>query len=116
MARTLYQYNPKTCRYEPVTRRKREVAARTIMFFMASLSFALFAFFLYSQNAYSITELWLKNRNGILRNDYALLERRTEYAYRKLQEVIDKDDNNYRVILDTPPLPASIREGGTGGS
>ncbi len=116
MGRTLYQYNPKHSRYEPVVRRKEDALEKAIVFLSISFITASVVFYFYAQHSDSFTELWLKNRNTILKKEYVLLERRTDHAYRKLQEVIEKDDNNYRVILDTPPLSSSIREGGTGGS
>src|SRR5690606_23439584 len=33
-----------------------------------------------------------------------------------LQSLIEKDDHNYRIILDSQPLGSSIRDAGTGGS
>lgn len=116
MPRTLYQYNPKTCRYEPIVPRKSDAWLRKIKFFAFSTLIALGGYFSYSQFAYSFTELWLENRNSILQNEYILLQRQVDHGFRKLQGVIEKDDNNYRVILDTPPLSASVREGGIGGS
>ena len=116
MDRTLYQYNPKHCRYEPVVKRKGDALRKAIVFLSISFITASVVFYFYAQNSDSFTELWLKNRNAILKKEFALLERRTDNAYRKLKEIAEKDDNNYRVILDTPPLSSSIREGGTGGS
>lgn len=116
MARLLFQYNPKTCRYEPVPPSRKKTILNTIAFLILSLSAALGAFSFFYNYSDSLTEMWLKNRNVILKNEYKLLEERTNLATKKLDRLINKDDYNYRVILDSSPLPASIREGGIGGS
>lgn len=116
MARTLFQYNPKTCRYEPVPPSRKKKVLNTLAFLVISFAVAVAAFSFYYRYSDSLTEIWLKNRNAILKNEYKLLEEKTNLATSKLEELISKDDYNYRIILDSSPLPASIRDAGIGGS
>ncbi len=44
------------------------------------------------------------------------LEEQITRSYGDLHDLAEKDDNNYRVILDSSPLQPSIREAGIGGS
>ena len=37
-------------------------------------------------------------------------------SFAELNDLIEKDDKNYRVILDADPLSTEIREGGVGGT
>jgi murein DD-endopeptidase MepM/ murein hydrolase activator NlpD len=116
MARTFYQYNAETCRYEAIPRNRRKVALNTTIFLFLSFVIAFGSFFFHFRFADSLTELWLSNRNAILKKEFMLLSRKTDVAFEKLSGLIDKDDNNYRVILDAQPLAVSIREAGSGGS
>ncbi|HEX5172058.1 MAG TPA: M23 family metallopeptidase [Cyclobacteriaceae bacterium] len=116
MARTLYQYNPKTCRYEAVPPSRKRAVINTVVFLFLSSILASGAFSVYNRHFDSFTEMWLKNRNVILRSEYKRLDQKAELATTKLAELINKDDSNYRIILDTSPLPASIRSAGIGGS
>jgi murein DD-endopeptidase MepM/ murein hydrolase activator NlpD len=58
----------------------------------------------------------LEQQNQTLKVEWDNLHHRVEKAGQELAQFIDKDDNNYRVILDSNPLSPSIREAGVGGS
>lgn len=58
----------------------------------------------------------LEEKNKTLKVSWDVLHHRVEKANRELAAFIEKDDHNYRVILDSNPLPPSIREAGVGGS
>jgi murein DD-endopeptidase MepM/ murein hydrolase activator NlpD len=61
-------------------------------------------------------ELFLKQKNETLKSQWSILHHRMQNATKELHALVDKDDNNYRVILDSEPLEASVREAGIGGS
>jgi murein DD-endopeptidase MepM/ murein hydrolase activator NlpD len=116
MARTKYQYNPETLRYEPWRLKGRSLRIRTLVLFSISLVLALGAYSVYTQYIGSIDEIILKQRNHTLKVEWELLQERTRKANAELQKLIEKDDHNYRVILDTDPLQPSERQAGVGGS
>jgi hypothetical protein len=116
MARTLYQYNAKTNRYEVATENRRKKAWKRVLSFTLSLGLALTAFSFYIEYSYSLSEWWMKSRNSVLRKEYDFLFERTFYANRQLDQLIKNDDDNYRVILDSSPLPKTVRDAGIGGS
>jgi len=116
MARVRYQYNHKTCKYEPIFGSGRKFLKQSAGFITLSLLLAVACFSYYSQHYESFNELLLKRKNKALKTEWSILQKRVENSTQELLSLIDKDDHNYRVILDSQPLPASMREAGTGGS
>jgi murein DD-endopeptidase MepM/ murein hydrolase activator NlpD len=116
MGRVHYRYNTKACRYEPVYTTGREIAKKTIVFFVISTVIALIGFFYCNNSFESLSELRLKQKNRSYKASWSILHQRIQNANRELVALIEKDDNNYRVILDSEPLSASMREAGSGGS
>jgi murein DD-endopeptidase MepM/ murein hydrolase activator NlpD len=86
------------------------------MFFSLATFIALVGFVYYSQNFESFDELRLKQKNRSAKASWSIIHQRIENAKRELASLIEKDDHNYRVILDSEPLSASVREAGIGGN
>lgn len=117
MARTAYRYNHETCRYEPQFRNGTHVFRDSILFISGSLLIASIAFFfLYREESVAFSAGRLARQNAVLRSEWNVLENRISEANNQLTKLIEKDDYNYRVILDSQPLENSIREAGVGGS
>lgn len=111
----IYRYNTKTCRYEPQLPTVGRTLRKVFVFLFISFLLAATFFELYSPSLYSLHELALKGENESLQSDWFILRKRTDKAQRELAALIEKDDHNYRVILDKSPLPPSMRLAGTGG-
>jgi murein DD-endopeptidase MepM/ murein hydrolase activator NlpD len=116
MKRKKFIYNPETCRYEPFYLRGRLLRHRIMTFLLLSMTIALAGYFWLNRYFETIDELLLEQKNQTLKVEWDILHNHVGKAQQELAEFIDKDDNNYRVILDSDPLPASIREAGIGGS
>jgi murein DD-endopeptidase MepM/ murein hydrolase activator NlpD len=116
MARTKYRYNPETCRYEPFYLKGRALRNRALVFLMIATVVATGGYFYIRNYFETIDEFLLEQDNQVRKAEWAELRHRVHVADQKLAEFIQKDDYNYRVILDSHPLGASIREAGVGGS
>ena len=116
MARARFRYNHETCRYEPVYDSGKKFLKRSSVFFMLSFALAFIGFLYYNQRFESINEMLLKQRNKSLKTEWSIVKHRIENATHELVALIEKDDHNYRVILDSEPLSTSVREAGIGGS
>jgi murein DD-endopeptidase MepM/ murein hydrolase activator NlpD len=116
MARTKFRYNPYTCRYEPYYVKGKVLRKRFFMFLFLSLAVAAGGYRWLNSYFETLDELLLAEKNRALKVEWDILHQRVERANQKLAEFIDKDDHNYRVILDSNPLEPSIREAGVGGS
>lgn len=111
-----YHYNAEACRYEPWFPSARMLRRRFFVFIALSLALAAGGYAAYVHYAGSVDEVMLQQKNQSLRVEWHLLQDRTAKSFVALQQLVEKDDHNYRMILDTEPLPASIREAGVGGS
>ncbi len=116
MARRKFRYNPQTCRYEPFYVKGKTLRRRAMVFCTLALTIATSGYFYIRQYFETIEELLLDQKNHSLKVEWNILHERVERANEQLTSFIDKDDNNYRVILDAAPLDPSIREAGVGGS
>ena len=116
MARTKYKYNPETCRYEPFYVKGRVLRNLMLIFLSLSFAIALTGYFWLINHYVTIDEMLLEEKNQTLKIEWDILHDRIENTNRSLAALAEKDDHNYRVILDAGPLPASIRNAGVGGS
>ena len=115
MAKVRYYYNTETCKYEPIKVTKKAMIWNIIAFLSISFVMALGIIYLYRTNFTPIKESVLRAKNDKLKLDWAVLREELNTAYEHVEELEFKDDHIYRVILDTEPIPTTIRDGGTGG-
>lgn len=113
---TKFRYNKETCRYEPFYVKGRVLRNRILFFLSLSLVMAVGSYFYVLKYIPSIEEVLLAEENQRLRIEWDILHDQIADANSALSTLIEKGDYNYRVILDSEPLDASIREAGIGGS
>lgn len=111
-----FRYNKETCRYEPFYIKGKMLRNRIFTFMASSLVLALVSYVYVLKYIPSLDELFLDEENHRLKIEWAILHDRIRETNSKLLTLIEKGDHNYRVILDSEPLDASIREAGIGGS
>ncbi len=116
MARIRYRYNPETCRYEPFYLKGKALRQRALIFLSVAFAVALGGYFYLRSYFETIDEFLLEQKNQALKLEWSGLRQRINQSNEKLAHYIDKDDNNYRVILDSHPLATTIRKAGVGGS
>jgi murein DD-endopeptidase MepM/ murein hydrolase activator NlpD len=115
MAKLRYKYNPHTCRYERYQVKGKVLWNKVLLFFSLVCAIASMSYYATIQYFDSFEEMVLSEKNHKLKITWNILNKRVKSAQSQLQELIVKDDQNYRVILDSSPLDASIREAGFGG-
>lgn len=115
MAKIRYYYNTETCKYEPIKATGKAVFLNILGFLSVSLIIALGLIYLYRANFTSFKESRLLSKNHDLKVEWNILNEKLQNAYTSINELEFKDDKIYRVILDTEPIPATVREGGVGG-
>ena len=116
MAKTLFRYNETTCRYEPFYIKGKALRRRMMLFLFLALVLALGSYLNVIRYIPSLDEMLLADENQRLKIEWDILHDRIQETNEELATLIEKGDNNYRVILDSEPLDASIREAGIGGS
>lgn len=116
MARIKYYYDTETCRYERVVITTSDYLINFAGFSLVSLIFTGIIFVLYLKFFDSPKEVLLKRENEEMRSNYETLTKNIAELGEVLNSLRDRDDNIYRVIFETKPLPATVRTAGSGGS
>ena len=116
MRKKYYIFNPDTQAYEPVAPNPGQrffTSLRRALLFIAlgAGTFLLFHFFI---DKPSVEEL--ENENSQILAQYKILSKRLDEAILVLQDIQQRDDNLYRVMLDAEPISADVRNAGYGGT
>ncbi len=115
MAKIKYYYDTETCRYERHVSTRSDFLINIAGFLLVSFVFTVLCFLLYLRFFDSPKEVLLKKENEELKSNYGTIN----YQLAQINDVVnslkDRDDNIYRVIFETKPLPASVRNAGSGG-
>lgn len=114
--KVIYRYNPESCQYEPVFLSGKQLLKRSLLFLGIALGFAVGGFFIYVDQFAPLEEQFLQVRNAELKARWSALQHDLSDAQQELEVLIQKDDKDYRVILDMEPLSNDQREAGVGGT
>lgn len=116
MARIKYYYDTETCKYERVRTRKSDIVLNALGFFSLTVMLAVGLLILYDNYFESPKELILKNEVKELEFYYDKLNKDVELLSQILDNVEQRDDNIYRVVLGAEPIEKSVRDAGIGGA
>jgi len=116
MARIKYYYDTETCKYERVKVTKWDITLNLLGFMSVALILAIII--LYTYNAYfdSPKEAQLKKENQELKLHYDLINQEMEKVSEVLVALEERDDDIYRVIFESEPIPNTVRSAGVGGA
>jgi len=115
MAKIKYKYNPNTLNYEKIQLTFKDRLKKGLTYFLVGLFFAMIIIFFAYTFLDSPKELMLKRENAQLRAQYELIYRDLNQLESVLADLERRDDNIYRQILESEPIPQSVREAGVGG-
>ncbi len=116
MRKVYYIYNPRTQTYDriyPTVRQRALSILRRLFYRYGTWSRMLHR--LASSVRIAFGE-GVANRNSRLLAQYNVLSRRLDDAMGVLQDIQQRDDNLYRVILQADPVSPAIRQAGFGGT
>jgi murein DD-endopeptidase MepM/ murein hydrolase activator NlpD len=116
MARIKYYYDTETCKYERVRTKKSDVVMNALGIVTLTLILAVGLMFLYSSYFESPKELILRNEVKELEFYYGQLNGDVEKLNKILNNIENRDDNIYRVVLGAEPIEKSVRDAGVGGA
>lgn len=116
MARIKYYYDTETCKYERVKVSKWDISLNLLGFFAVALIIA--TMIVISRDAFfdSPKEASLKKENSELKLHYDLLDNEMDKVLSALMALEERDDDIYRVITESEPIPSTVRSAGIGGS
>ena len=112
MRKVYYIYNPKTRTYDRIypTVRQRALSILRRLFVGMGLGAGSFIILL------SPSEKELRIENARLQAQYNVLSHRLDEALGVMQDIQQRDDNLYRVVLQADPVSDAVRKAGYGGT
>ncbi|KEO72534.1 M23 family metallopeptidase [Anditalea andensis] len=116
MSRIKYYYDPKSCKYERYTRSTWDVTISILGLISLSSIMAIAGVMIFHHYFDSPKELSLKNENKELMLYYKLLEEEVNTIDEMVADLQERDDNLYRVIFESEPIPSTVRKAGFGGN
>ena len=116
MRKVYYIYNPKTRTYDRIypTVRQRALSIMRRLFVGMGLGAGSFILLLFIFGSPSEKELRIENSR--LLAQYNVLSRRLDEALGVMKGIQQRDDNLYRVVLQTDPVADAVRQAGYGGT
>jgi murein DD-endopeptidase MepM/ murein hydrolase activator NlpD len=116
MAKRRYRFNPETLSYEQHGVSFRERFTRFLAYFSSSLAFSIVLVIAILNFYETPNAKALRSENQRLLTQYRLMKKDMEMIEKTLDDIQQRDDNIYRVIFETEPIPSSIRNAGFGGA
>ncbi|MCT4623697.1 MAG: M23 family metallopeptidase [Schleiferiaceae bacterium] len=115
MSKVKYYYDTKTLSYRKIEKTFNQKVKDSVVVIAASAILAAMFFALYVAIIDSPKEKQLKRENMALELQYKLLNERMDKMAIVLNDMQNRDDNIYRVIFESDPIPSSVRKAGFGG-
>ena len=115
MAKIKYKYNPNTLNYEKIQLTLLDKLKKGLTYILVGLFFATIIIALAYTFIDSPKELSLKRELAQLKSEYELLNKNLDQAEALMADMEVRDDNIYRQILESEPIPQSVRAAGVGG-
>jgi murein DD-endopeptidase MepM/ murein hydrolase activator NlpD len=116
MSKVKYRFNTKSLTYEKVRITFKQRFWQFISYLATGIVFATLTIFLSRQFLPSPGDKRREREIEALQLQYDLLHKKMNQAEQVLKDLEDRDDNIYRAIFESEPLPKSMRYGGSGGS
>ena len=115
MPKSKYYFDTQSLKYEKVILSTRKKLLKVLGFLSAVAVFAaiilIIGFVLFD----SPKEKQLKRELAQMKLQYDIMEQRMDQTSAVLSDLQQRDDNIYRVIFESEPIPASVRAAGYGG-
>ena len=116
MSKVKYRFNSKSLTYEKVKTSFKVGFLYVLSYLATGIVFATITIILSRQFLPSPSEKKHNRELEVLKLQYELLSSKMIQAEKVLSDLEDRDDNIYRAIFESEPLPKTMRYGGSGGS
>ena len=109
MGRAIYHFNPKTLSFEKKKFSWKDLIKRVLWFLATALAFSVVIVWISFYLIDSPKELILKQENEQLKEELSRLNKRYDQLATVATDMQERDDNIYRAIFESDPLPISER-------
>ena len=110
MARRKFHFNPETLSYEQIRLTFLDKLKRIVLHLFTSLSLAGVFFFIFVSVFDSPEEKQLSMEKSRMQAQYKVLERQLNEMQLVMSDLQQRDDNLYRAILQSEPIPLAVRK------
>jgi murein DD-endopeptidase MepM/ murein hydrolase activator NlpD len=116
MAKIRYHFNTKSLKIEKVQTTLKQRLTRLLYVLASGLVFATAVLILAYNFIESPKERMMQREIEQYELQYKILNDRMEQVQKVVTDLQDRDDNIYRVIFESEPIPSSVRKAGFGGA
>lgn len=109
MKKIKYYFDTHTLRYEKLTTPLRVKLLRVFAFIATAIVTAALIVIIAFQYIDSPKAIMLQQQNEDLRNNYAMIQQRVNTLQQQMNELLNRDNNVYRSIFESSPIPDSAR-------
>lgn len=115
MPESQYRFDPESVCFERQNSTSRRKILLALGFIVTAILTGFVTFWLFSRFVNTPKESNLINENEALKANYELLKKKLDNLNAVLQDIQNRDDNLYRFLLNSDPLPNELRNSGMGG-
>lgn len=115
MAKPKYKFNSESLSFDKVSLKLSAVLLRFLAYFVGSVLIAVVYGLLFAIFFDSPKEKTLLREIAQLTIQYEMMNKDMDNVEKVIGQLEQTDENLYRTIFEAEPIPASLREGGTGG-
>lgn len=116
MSKVKYYYDSDTLSYRKVERKKGRTIGFVLLFFTAATLMGLIILItVFNSGIDTPKERRLERENANLALQLSILESKMDLASKVLENIQDRDNEIYRILLDANPIPDEVRKAGFGG-
>jgi len=116
MGKTNYRFNPDTLSFDKIERSIKTLVRMVLGYLSTGVVSGVIFFFIFLQFFDPPQTKRLRRQNEQLLSQYNLLNKDFEKVSKVLEDIQNRDDNIYRVIFESEPIPSSVRMAGFGGT
>jgi len=115
MSKENYHYNPEKLSYDIITTSTWKKFLKWGIMFIVSVLISVIYFAIYSHFYDTPKERALTNKLSAIKFNYQILLQDLGHIDQLMSDIQKRDDDVYRTVLESDPIPASIRQAGFGG-
>jgi len=115
MPNSRYKFNPESLSFDRIRLGLGEILLRGLAYLVGSLLIAVLYYVIFAAFFDSPKEKALLREIDQLALQYDMIHREMNNIEKVIDQLQATDDNLYRTIFEAEPVPATLREGGTGG-